>query len=324
MKTLGQRTIVQVSGRMVGQLYLDRDRDHRRTVFLAGSGRSGTTWVADIINYRNDHRYIFEPFHRHRVRACRKFGYRQYIRPGDTDPEFLEAATRIVTGRLRNLYADQHNRQRMAHRRLVKEVRANLFLKWLNSHFPGMPMVLLLRHPCGVASSRLKVDWTGGADLRQLLAQPQLLEDHLEPFRAELAQTEDRFERMVYFWCIENVVPLRQFSPGEIHVMFYEHLCLEPEAEIERLLTFLGRGYDAEALKTVARPSSATRTDSAVISGEDLVAAWRKHVPQEQVSRAMEILARFGLDAIYSEDPVPILRGSDDALAVLGATQETP
>jgi len=30
-------------------------------VFVSGSGRSGTSWLANLCNYRNDFRYLFEP-----------------------------------------------------------------------------------------------------------------------------------------------------------------------------------------------------------------------------------------------------------------------
>ena len=33
-----------------------------KTIFIAGIGRSGTTWVAETINYFNEFRILFEPF----------------------------------------------------------------------------------------------------------------------------------------------------------------------------------------------------------------------------------------------------------------------
>ena len=39
---------------------LDWNGDLGRTVFLAGTARSGTTWLSELINHRNDYRYIFE------------------------------------------------------------------------------------------------------------------------------------------------------------------------------------------------------------------------------------------------------------------------
>lgn len=315
MKTLGDSALGQVGRRLAGQLYVDRDRDHRNSVFLAGSGRSGTTWVADIINYRNEYRYIFEPFHRHKVPICAPFKYRQYLRPDDADPTFREPARRILTGDVRNLWADKYNRKRVSSRRLLKDVRANLFLKWMNVQFPGMPIVLLLRHPCAVASSRLKVDWQGGADLRQFLAQPRLVEDHLAPFRDVMAGAEDDYARMIFFWCVENYVPLRQFSPGQVHVVFYEALCMEPGREIERLFAFLGVPFDPHVLRSVARPSSATRKDSAIVSGDSLIGGWTKHLSSEQVTRALEILELFELDRIYGRSPTPTAEVAEQAFS---------
>jgi hypothetical protein len=315
MKRLGDGPVAKAARRLRGQLYLDRAPDLRRTVFLAGSGRSGTTWLADIVNYRNDYRYIHEPFHRHQVRLCRAFGYRQYLRPEVRDPRFLEPARRILTGRLRSLWADQHNRTALPHRRFVKEVRANLFLKWLHGNFAEVPIVLLLRHPCAVASSRLKVDWSGGADLRQFLKQPDLMQDHLEPYRDLLEGTDDLFERMIVFWCVENLVPLRQLGRGQVHVLFYESLCVDAESEIRRLFAFLEMPFEHEVLERAGRPSQATRRDSAVVMGGSLVEGWRTHISTGQVTRATDILERFGLDRLYAGESMPVLPAADEALA---------
>ena len=46
----------------LGQILFDQ-HDHRQTVLLAGTGRSGTTWAANIINYANTYRFMFEPFY---------------------------------------------------------------------------------------------------------------------------------------------------------------------------------------------------------------------------------------------------------------------
>ena len=48
--------------RLLGGLYVDLGKgDHRDAVFLAGSGRSGTTWLSEVINYKGGYRYVFEP-----------------------------------------------------------------------------------------------------------------------------------------------------------------------------------------------------------------------------------------------------------------------
>jgi hypothetical protein len=315
MQTLGRTLVRKTTNRIVGQLHLDRNADYRATIFLAGSGRSGTTWIADIINYRNEYRHISEPFHRKNVPMARDFGYRQYIRPDDRDPRYLDPAGRILSGRIRNLWTDKYNRKLVAGRRFVKEVRANLFLKWLRVNFPEMPIVLLLRHPCAVAASRMKLDWEGGADLRGFLAQPALMEDHLEPFHSEMAAARDPFERMILFWCAENYVPLRQLSPGDAHVACYEHFVLRPEAEVRDLFAYIGKPFEPEALNGVGKPSMATRKDSAILAGGSVLDGWRRTISDEQVARAVEILGRFGLDRLYGPGPEPLMDRPVDALS---------
>jgi len=51
-----------VRRRMGLRLVIDRDADHRKSIFLAGTGRSGGTWLSDILNQRNEYRLVFEPF----------------------------------------------------------------------------------------------------------------------------------------------------------------------------------------------------------------------------------------------------------------------
>ena len=319
MKTLGRTLARKTVSRVRGQLYLDRRADHRRTVFIAGSGRSGTTWIADLLNHRNEYRHISEPFHRKNVPLAAPFAYRQYLRPDDDDPRYLEPARRILSGRVRTLWTDKYNRRMRVDRRLVKEVRANLFLKWLRVHFPEMPMVFVLRHPCAVAASRMRIDWEGGTRLRSFLEQPSLVRDHLEPFEADLAEADSKgteFERMIHFWCVENLVPLRQLGPGDVHIAFYERLVTQPEEEIRRLFDHVGSRFDPSVLDAAGRPSMASRKDSAIVSGGDLVGGWRRHLSEDQVGRAVEILAAFGLERIYGADPEPVPSVPEDSLAV--------
>ena len=93
--------------------------------------------------HRGELRFIDEPFHPGRLAITRGFRPRQYIRPDDDDPAYLDPARAIVTGRVRSLWTDRYNRRPFPVRRLVKEVRGNLLLPWLHARFPGMPMALM-------------------------------------------------------------------------------------------------------------------------------------------------------------------------------------
>ena len=298
------------AGRLLPRVYFDTDGDYRHTVLLVGSGRSGTSWVPDVLNYDHRYRYLYEPFHAKHVPMARHWLPRQYLRPGDDDPRFVQLATRIFSGQIRNAYADAYNRCVVAHRRLVKDTRLQLALGWVRHHFPAMPTIYLMRHPCAVVNSRMQLDRDSDLD-RQLLSQPQLMADHLEPFRAAMESAADAFERHVFIWCAENYVPMRQLRDGDAHVIFYEDVCTDPQAQLRALWSYLGTPFDERALALVGKPSVQARKyhaggTSAIVTGANLVDAWRKYVPPERVRRAIEILRLFGLDAIYGEDAMPL------------------
>jgi len=296
------------------KLYVDLG-DPRQTVFLAGTGRSGTTWVEDILNAQRSYRVLFEPFHAKRVPELREWSYRQYLRPGERAEKYLGPARRILRGQLRNAWVDQFNERHFVRRRLIKDIRANLLLRWIRENFPEIPIVLLMRHPCAVASSKLLEKWD--THLSDLLDQSELVEDHLQPFATAMRGARDDFERHVFLWCVENYVPLRQFARGEIHVCFYEHFCADLEAEGKALYAYLGREFDPGLLDLARRPSAMARPRSAVCTNEDPIDAWRQRITPARIRRAVEILELFGLDRIYGESSLPRLAHRDEAL--LGA-----
>jgi hypothetical protein len=256
---------------------------------------------------------MFEPFHSKRVKLLNEWNYRQYLRSENRDRKFLEPATRILNGQIRNEWVDRFNRKRIAKKRLIKDIRANLLLKWIKINFPEIPIILLLRHPCAVACSRLRCKW--GTHLPEFLIQKELMVDFLEPFGKTIEGVNDIFDRHIIMWVVENYVPLRQFRKGEILVVFYENICKNPEKEITAIFEFVGARLSPGVIRAVGKPSSQSGKDSAIFSGEDLISSWRKRVGGKQIARAMEILQLFGFEAIYGDGDLPLVSG-EEALEV--------
>ena len=309
------RTIAAGLNHALRRVHFDLNPSISATTFVAGTGRSGTAWVANIVNYDHHARYVFEPFNPFKVPECAGFRYRQYLRPTETAEKYVGPARLILSGRITNDWIDQFNRAFVSRRRVVKEIRANLMLKWLKERFPGIRLIMMFRHPCADANSRLRLGWQSHLD--ELLAQDDLVADHLAPFVADIRAARTPFEQHVFLWCAENYVPLRQLDPGDAAFVFYENLCAEPKREIERLFGFLGRDVQPEIYDRLAQPSELTREESAVNSGGDLIEGWRTQVDRQQAQRAIDILRLFGLDTIYSLDTS--MPDVDAATAMLGA-----
>jgi hypothetical protein len=292
------------------KLIIDYNCDYRKAVFLAGVGRSGTTWVSNIMNYDNRYRDMFEPFHSHYVYESRRFIYPLYVRPEEKLGNHLRQARRILTGQIRHPWIDHNNRRFVVDRRLIKEIRANLWLKWLKTNFPELPIILLFRHPCAVAESRLALEWP--TRLGQYLAQEQLMSDHLESFRDLMMAAQTPFERHIIAWCLQYYVPLRQFQPEEIHVAYYENFIAKPEQEVANLFGYLKQPYDSRVFDSMAKRSATTYLRGAARADmrTNLADSWRKHFDLKEIRRAVELLARFGLGTIYGDAPLPCDRGA--------------
>lgn len=286
--------------------------NYRETVFLAGTGRSGTTWVEDIINFDGSFRVLFEPFHAKKVSLLNEWNYRQYLRSEIQDERFLGPATEILSGRIQDEWIDQFPEIGSPRKRLIKDIRANLLLKWIKTRFPEVPIILLLRHPCAVAHSKLKLGWE--THLHDFLLQDELLEDFLWPFVRKIeaaASHGDVFEKHIFLWCIENYVPLKQFSQNEIHVSFYEDVCVNPQKEIMRMFSFIGETFSSAVLAGIKKPSAYSRQESAIGSNRSFLGNWQSEISPTQIHRTGEILKIFGLEAVYGKENFPLVQGGE-------------
>lgn len=276
------------------------------TVLLAGSGRSGTTWLGQIINHGNPYRDVFEPLHPGRVKQVSGWPVLRYLSPSDGRAVQGETIQRLLSGRVRSRWTDAYNRRTFARQRLIKAIRANLLLGWVHEHCPQVKILFATRHPCAVSYSRLKLGWDTHLD--ELLAQPELMHDHLEPFRETIERAEfegDAWQRHLTMWCIENRVPLRQLRPGDAHVMQYERFCETFDDEIGALFHFLGK-EKPQGIQNVRRQQSAHyRRDSAILRGGNLVGDWQTRLSAHQVDQALTLLDTFGLSHLYNERAMP-------------------
>jgi len=300
--TLGARIRRRLSA-IQHSFYLDVNPDHRATVLLAGSGRSGTTWLADVVNHDNTYRYIGEPFYREHVKAVKYFARLQYISPDDDGSEYFEAVRTVLEGRIRSPWADNSNRRFIARKRLIKDDRCTLMLAWMIRRFAGMPVVFIRRHPLAVAYSRLRSNWrVRKPDV--YLDQPTLMADHLEPFRDLMTSHRSELEGHVVDWCIENLVPQKQLQPQDACFVDYETLVADRASEFKRIFTYIGKPFDSRSIERSKRLSKTTflGRDGAKRKASRDMRPWHEALSGGEIRGAMEIVKRFGLDHLYKDD----------------------
>ena len=165
------------------------------TRIIAGSGRSGTTWILDVLAESNKLDTVFEPLHPKCVPGVGKFA-NNYIRDDDFVPELQRLIEKIFKGNMKNIWTNyrirpdrfnpwsdnpafQHQNDNLFNKChillsgfkkffinylkyrkktgaiIVKFIRANLMLGWISKNF-DVKIVFVVRHPASVIASMLR------------------------------------------------------------------------------------------------------------------------------------------------------------------------
>lgn len=274
-----------------------------QVIWLIGDGRSGTTWVSNLINHHGHFRELFEPFHPLYVPEMSFLEAHQYVRPGSENIKLEVVCDQVFNGRLLNRRVEEPSTRINYKGLLVKDIFANLFACWASEKFPHVKTVLLLRNPFAVALSKSKkADWYWVTDPEQSLGQNELVEDYLKDKKDYILHVKKRgdyIEQQILIWAIINSVPLAQFGEDRLHVLAYEELYGSPLQGIEKLYRFLSMSELVDAsrcLEIASKPSKVTGKDSTFMSHRSPLDAWQSEISERQFLSGCETLRLFNLD----------------------------
>jgi hypothetical protein len=296
------------------RFFRETNHDLRNTVLVAGAPRSGTTWIAELLSSAAPTRLMFEPFNPDLVKAFAAFNHFQYMCPEKSSPELYRFSARVFRGDIRNAWIDRQIDTLRPSRRVVKDVRTNLMLGWLHHQFPEVPIILIVRHPCAVVASRLKLGWATDEDIERLVSQSDLLEDYLESKMEVIASAQSAAEKHAVIWCVFNLVPLRQLAGLPQNVFFYEALKSDPAIELPRLFEAAGLPYSNSALAAATRASMTSRQSEAPLVDEQ-IPRWRSELSAPQIAGIQRIVDAFGLSDLYPAGRVSTAGAASIALS---------
>jgi hypothetical protein len=306
---------------------------------IAGSGRSGTTWLLDAIASANGLRPVFEPLNPFASEMGRRYAHQALGRDDSHDDlkSFLES---VIAGRQARLWT-QYRRQnrwlfpskarlrkvsdvsrmlrswarflkeapglaRMATYRdpLVKCIWSNLMMGWLVRQF-DCRLVVLVRHPGAVIESELRNKWNASFALDRFRSDPRFQELTKGRYQALLKQELTPIEGLAALWLIENQWIVEQAPSMGAEVVFYEHLKSAPVAAWERVR----RALDVRNVPSVAilaKPSQQSAPSGSVAAARVTEPPpWLTALTQTQTSQIQSILDRgeFSLYSMDAEEP---------------------
>lgn len=312
LRTAAERGLLEAG--LLGERlqYLFRTRpEPSRAILLAGSGRSGTTWVSDILCRVPGTQRIFEPL-RQSARwlppDTRPSVRSPYLRPDGEYPGWHELLRNVLTGRCRTYWTDPSRTSFFPHRFLIKEIRANLMLGYIEEHF--RPRIIhVLRHPCAVVGSRIRLAWR--VNLADLLQQEELVEDELAGMVGDIERARfDPVGSHAIWWAVESRVAARQLAERPHFRAYYERLVSEPEESFRAMLSWLGlKGGPIDGEK-IRRSSRTTWRSGKRVEGQhsaDELESWKSQLSRDQQRVVLDWARRLGVED-YGSEPLPVLR----------------
>lgn len=215
-------------------------------IYIAGVPRSGTSWLASILNTSRSVKYFCEPFNPLWVPEAVPH-VMKYMRAGDNDPSFSSFCQQIFSGQLKNdmvykklaqPYRAFGNRLRcLPGRVIVKDVHSLMSLAWMqeNTH---STILIIIRHPCAVAASwfqhfNLEAEFQG---LYRIACQASLIEDYLNPYQHLFDQAADFWQKIAVYWgAVYHVILQQKRKHSNWIIVRHEDLCLNPVQSFKQL-----------------------------------------------------------------------------------------
>ena len=309
---------------------------------VVGFGRSGTTWVQDVLAQSNQLRAVFEPLHPIMLRSFDP-GMAGYREAGDDDPQLRAYLEKYLLGDFHSLWVDYRVMQRrlvprgedqwslrglrsvaMSHRlaarnirrywrqrgheqRIVKFVRANMMLSWLQRSFDAR-IVYIVRHPAAVVLSQLRAArfWHPRRTIEQYRQDKRLLETLDKPTATMVCEPLEYIEACALQWCIEVRTALNQARDSGITVVFYEELIEHGRPEWQRILRALGLHSIPED-DLVMMPSQQAWGDKAKNAG--LVRryeSWMQQGDKDVIARVQNVLDATSTDLYRVSEYLPL------------------
>jgi len=224
-------------------------------------GRSGSTWISDIISKSLGGLLLFEPLHPETCSFAQEICYSDA-----TAPELSVRSEKLLD---RMLTKQDHNRWLLRNHLFspleevsqafvetvweecavlgFKEIRANFLIDWLLEHFHAR-IVYLVRHPYAVIASlhRRKNFWNEfGFEQHWRLFQEHVLFNPrhlalLRPYLPIITAAQTQTVRETVMWAVTHKVATATLAEHGLPIFYYEDFYENPFPTTRSLLSYLG------------------------------------------------------------------------------------
>jgi hypothetical protein len=203
-------------------------------IFLTSLPRSGSTWASQTISVATRSRLIHEPFNWKRYPDREKY-HMLYLPAGSNRMDLIDILENVSRPKL-----PFFNKLLIDKPLFIKDVHICLAMEYVWEQIEPY-IIILIRHPCGMANSWMKLRYEVRFRLDLLLSQPRLMADYLSPFERHLRHKGDKwFEIGAYWGATHYILDQLSINHNEWVWSTHEELCIDSEKAYHRLLSDLG------------------------------------------------------------------------------------
>jgi hypothetical protein len=294
-------------------------------ILVTGTHRSGTSWVGKMLAADATTAYISEPLnvlHRPGVFHAKVAHWYQYICE-ENENEFISAYEELMEfdyhlwDEIRSLRSRKdflrmgrdflifYNGLMRGQRLLIKDPFAVFSTPWFAKRL-NCKVVITVRHPAAFASSLKRLNWP--FDFQDLLNQPLLMRDHLEPHREEMQaiQPDDIIGQAALLWKLiyRSIHATRERNPDFI-IVRHEDLSRDPVPAYRDLYEALGLEFTPRVEKIILHSSSSEnpaelsrkKVHGVKLDSRANLDNWKKRLTVEEIDRVRKITQ--GVSSLY-------------------------
>lgn len=275
---------------------------------VSGSPRAGTTWLAETLaRTLNTRRVYWEPLQDGNIALpdILKSSKRPFI---EQDDEISFAEKKFFDELLQGKQANSHLlrlRKKPINAftvlqsgpLLIKFVRGNGVLSYLHQQFDIPKPVVIIRHPCAVVASQLRMGrWDDHPHV-----DPNVFKRY-PGIKPVVSKEKPLHQRLAMTWAGDVLAAKAQNN--SVHVIHYEHLVQRGADELFPVLEDWGLAPDGvdEALRL---PSTTAHDWSNLTTVESKLGRWADELSVTVIEEILETVSRMGI-VNYGKDPFAV------------------
>lgn len=293
------------------------------TIVIAGSPRSGTTLLLEVLSMLPGYKMLNEPLIRQLVQKKHGFNPRTFIQEGQPAPIQQKFLLQVLQGQMdssaRWLFKSNSELGRIiehgtTNKLLVKFCRINRMLPWFAEQFGVHEIIFIVRHPCAVVNSMIRYGqwdkWTpkyfhdnkhdpaSSVCIRHLPATVQ------QVFAPVIERVSTRAEALTVIWCLDHYLPLIQANNHPWILVPYERLIMNSHTELARITDALGLEMNNKILSAMAKPSLSVK-DAEKENTVHPILKWKKQLTSRQIDDILSIVDAVNLSSLYTDSTEP-------------------